>query len=54
MRAGLAAGMAGLDGAYKTDMEFEEVKVSGLFGAEDEHKELERLLLARQELVGRE
>ncbi|KAL3897225.1 MAG: hypothetical protein SGPRY_013096 [Prymnesium sp.] len=54
VRAGLAAGMAGLDGAYKTDMEFEEVKVSGLFGAEDEHKELERLLLARQELVGRE
>eukprot|EP00966_Prymnesium_polylepis_P020235 466423-Prymnesium_polylepis.1 len=53
-RAGLAAGMAGLDGAYKTDMEYEEVKVSGLFGAEAEHEELERLLQARRELVGAE
>ena len=52
VRAGLAAGMAGLDGAYKTDLEFEEVKVSGLTGAEAEHEELERLLQARQELVG--
>ena len=52
------AGKAATDGAggqalvYKTDLAVEEYKVSGLFGAETEHAQLERLLQARSELVG--
>ena len=38
--------------AYRTDTDTETLKVSGLTGAEQEHRELERLLQSRRELLG--
>ena len=38
--------------AYRTDTDTETLKVSGLTGAEQEHRELDRLLQSRRELLG--